>query len=102
MAALGLRGPVRKIFRLVSSARRVSRERSVIKPFRHLSLCMVKNVHAFVALCLNNQFFQELIQSVERFWYRSGPTVSVGPDLGPNCLQRLSAGDRSYHLQEKC
>ena len=22
---------------------------------------------------------------------------SVGPDLGPNCLQRLSAGDNSHH-----
>ena len=24
---------------------------------------------------------------------------SVGPDLGPNCLQRLSADDKSRHLQ---
>ena len=23
----------------------------------------------------------------------------VGPDLGPNCLQRLSADDKSLHLQ---
>ena len=23
----------------------------------------------------------------------------VGPDLGPNCLQRLSADDNSHHLQ---
>ena len=28
-------------------------------------------------------------------------TDSVGPDLGPNCLQRLSADDKSRHLQEK-
>ena len=26
---------------------------------------------------------------------------SVGPDLGPNCLQRLSADDKSHHLQGK-
>ena len=26
---------------------------------------------------------------------------SVGPDLGPNCLQRLSADDKSLRLQEK-
>ena len=26
---------------------------------------------------------------------------SVGPDLGPNCLQRLSATDKSHHLQGK-
>ena len=24
-------------------------------------------------------------------------TVNVGPDLGPNCLQRLSADDKSHH-----
>ena len=28
------------------------------------------------------------------FGYRSGPTF-VGPDLGPNCLQRLSADNTS-------
>ena len=26
---------------------------------------------------------------------------SVGPDLGPNCLQRLSADDKSHRLQGK-
>ena len=26
---------------------------------------------------------------------------SVGPDLGPNCLQKLSADDKSRHKQEK-
>ena len=26
---------------------------------------------------------------------------SVGPDLGPNCLQRLSADDKSHSKQEK-
>ena len=27
---------------------------------------------------------------------------SVGPDLGPNCLQRLSADDKSSCSQSKC
>ena len=27
--------------------------------------------------------------------------LSVSPDLGPNCLQRLSADDKSHHLQVK-
>ena len=27
---------------------------------------------------------------------------SVSPDLGPNCLPRLSADDKSHHYQEKC
>ena len=26
---------------------------------------------------------------------------TVGPDLGPNCLQRLSADDKSHYLQVK-
>ena len=26
---------------------------------------------------------------------------SVGPDLGPNCFQRLSADDKNSHLQGK-
>ena len=37
-------------------------------------------------------FFQEYHQSVKQFGSRSGPTF-VGPDLGPNCLQKLSADD---------
>ena len=40
------------------------------------------------------KFFQEYHQSVKPFGSRSGPTF-VGPDLGPNCLQRLSADDTS-------
>ena len=35
-------------------------------------------------------FFQEYYQSVKQFQSRAGPTF-VGPDLGPNCLQMLSA-----------
>ena len=37
---------------------------------------------------------QEHYQSDKQFGSRSGPT-SVGPDLDPNCLQRLSAEDES-------
>ena len=32
--------------------------------------------------------------SVKRFGPRSGPT-NVGPDLGPNCLQKLLVDDTS-------
>ena len=35
--------------------------------------------------------FPEYHQSVEQFGYGSGPTFFVGPDLGLNCLQKLSA-----------
>ena len=37
---------------------------------------------------MTNYIFQK-IQSVKQFGSRSGPIHSVGPDLGPSCLQRL-------------
>ena len=39
-------------------------------------------------------FFKKFFQSVKQFGFRSGPTF-VGPDLDPNCLQRLSANHKS-------
>ena len=36
------------------------------------------------------KFFQERYQSVNQFGH------SVGPDLGPNCMQRLSADNESH------
>ena len=41
-----------------------------------------------------NEFFQEYLQRVKQFGSRSGPTF-VRPDLGQNCLQRLSADNTS-------
>ena len=38
------------------------------------------------------KFFQEYHMSVKQIGSRSGPTF-FRPDLGPNCLQRLSADD---------
>ena len=35
----------------------------------------------------------EHYQSVKQFGSRSGQTFCLCPDLGPNCLQRLSADD---------
>ena len=40
----------------------------------------------------SSHFFQVNHQSVKQFGPRSG-SHCVGPDLGPNCLQRLSADD---------
>ena len=40
-------------------------------------------------------FFLEHSLSVTRFGSRSGPRFYVGPDLGQNCLQRLSADENS-------
>ena len=43
---------------------------------------------------LFKKFFQEYHQSVKQFGSRSGRHI-VGPDLNPNCLQRLSADGSS-------
>ena len=39
--------------------------------------------------------------SVKQFRSRSGPMFFFGPDLGPNCLQRLSADNKSPHYLER-
>ena len=57
------------------------------------------NIHAFVCVFKMNffkKFFQELYESVKWFGSRSGPLVYVGPDLGPNCVQRLSTDDKCH------
>ena len=48
-------------------------------------------LHAFLSSAdfFQNQLFQEYHLSVKRF---------VVPDLGPNCLQRLSADDSSRQI----
>ena len=50
---------------------------------------------------LFKKFFQEYHQSVKQFGSRSGPTF-VGPDLSPNCLQRLSAEDTCKQRVKVC
>ena len=37
-------------------------------------------------------FFSEILEECQAVWIEIMP---VGPDLGPNCLQRLSAADTS-------
>ena len=49
----------------------------------------------FFQLTFKKKIFQEHYQSVKPFGSRSRPTEYVGPDLGPSCLQRLSADDKS-------
>ena len=76
-------------------------------------LCLLGNFLCFFFRLLNffkiiffEKLFQEYHQSGKQFGFRSGPTFSnnldsdqaqqnVGPDLDPNCLQRLSADDTS-------
>ena len=53
----------------------------------HVGFCCC--LSTFFKIILFKKFFQEHYQGVKRFGSRSGQ-MSVGPDLGPNCLQRLS------------
>ena len=79
--------------------------------FSHISfltLCMLGNVSCF---CLSSaDLFSKLTFSKTSI--RSTMTVSngldtdqdrrfVGPDLGPNCLQRLSADDKSPNCLQR-
>ena len=65
-------------------------------PARREFCCLSMIFHAFVVhhlltffkIIVFKPFFQEHYQSVKQFG-------SVGPDLGPNCLQRLLADDKS-------
>ena len=64
-----------------------------------LTLCMLGNFSCFglfgltsadfFKIIVYDYFIQEYLQIVKQFGPRSGPTQ--WPDLGPNCLQRLSA-----------
>ena len=57
--------------------------------------------------CLQTFFFKIKINRFEKFFQEHYQSVkmldpdqdqlNVGPDLGPNCLQRLSADDKSRH-----
>ena len=68
------------------------------------TLCMLGSGYFFMLLLLSADFFSKLTFSKNPF--RNTSRVSngfdpdqdrhtVGPDLGPNCLQRLSADDES-------
>ena len=54
----------------------------------------------FFKITFFKKFFQEHYQSVKPFGARSGPKFCrfVGPDLSPNCLQRLSADNNKERV----
>ena len=58
----------------------------------HIS-CVLSSVD-FFKIIFFEKFFQEYHQSVKQFGSRSD-NCSVWPDLGQNCLQRLSTDDIS-------
>ena len=70
-----------------------------------VTLCMLSNYACFFVICgyfsevnFFKTFFQEYLTiSVSNSLDPDQARHFVGPDLGPNCLQRLSADDRSRH-----
>ena len=68
------------------------------------TLCMLGNFACFCRLLIffsksfiSSKFSFKNNISVKQFVPRSGPTFSR-PDLGPNCLQRLSSDDTNIKL----
>ena len=72
-----------------------------------LTLGMLGNFHAFVAVCwlISKSTFSKNSFRIT-IWVSNSldpdqDRQNVGPDLGPNCLQRLSADDKSRHQNGK-
>ena len=69
------------------------------------TLCMLGNFACFCRLLIfffqNHLFLQNLVSritSVSNNLYPDQDRLLVGPDLGPNCLQRLSSDDTNIKL----
>ena len=59
---------------------------------------MSSSADLFQILTFSKQIFQEHYRSIKRFGSRSElDRRSVGPDVSPDCSQRLLAGDKSRH-----
>ena len=62
-------------------------------------MLLLSSADLFFKINLFKKFFQENYQSVKQFQMKTDILSDrhfVGPDLGPNCLQRLSADDKSH------
>ena len=45
-------------------------------------------ISLFLVVAFSKMIFREYQKSAKQFGSRSCPTFFIGPDLGPNCLQR--------------
>ena len=66
----------------------------------NICMLLLSSAIFFFKINIFKKFFQEHYQCVKQFGFRFEPTESVvtesaGPDPGSNCLQRLSADDKS-------
>ena len=68
----------------------------VQKQKKYSTLCMLGNFACFFVVCW---FCFFLILPFSKLSFRNTITEcqNIRPDLGPNCLQRLSADDKSHH-----
>ena len=70
-----------------------------------LTLCMLGNSACFFVICvvfffLKFTFQKKSFRNIIRVSNSLDPDQAqhfVGPDLGPNCLQMISADDKSHH-----
>ena len=67
-----------------------------------LTLCLLGNFSCCLssADCFQNQLFQKILSGIPCVSNRMDPDQArhfVGPELGPNCLHRLSA-DETYRV----
>ena len=73
---------------------------------QHFACWEIMHTFLWSAAFSQNQHFQNILSgiascSLKQFGSRPGLLCVVTPDLGPNCLQMLSADDKICHLQIK-
>ena len=64
----------------------------------HLTFCMLGNYLCLLPFFQNDLFLKKnerILSERQTVWIQIR-TCSVGPDPSPNCLQRLSADDKSH------
>ena len=83
-------------FRIINSCLIIYKQ-SILQTFKTLNMRNVLSSADVSKINILKKIFYEYDQSVKQFRSISGPTF-VGPDLGPNCLQRLSAGKKLTSL----
>ena len=70
-------------------------------PFQLFACWVIFHEFCLLLIFLKINFFEKLFRNTIRVSNSLGPDPAghfVGPDLGPNCLQRLSADDNSRQI----
>ena len=66
-------------------------------------MLFLSSVDFFQKCTFSKQILSQTLSSIRESNYLDPDQDQhiVSPDLGPNCLQRLSTDDKSFHLQGK-